>query len=187
MALSIGLSGYDRSNDYQLRNTNNVTQSTSKPEIINTRNLLAENPNSKVYIGSFGDKIEIGEQARQMNSARTKGISKVENETECQACANRKYVDGSNDPGVSFKAPGHISPEASASTVMAHEREHVSNRRASAQTEGKKVISQSVQIFTDICSECGKAYVSGGRTRTVTATNSQASNQQIGSKLDKFV
>ena len=44
---------------------------------------------------------------------------------ECQACKERKYQDGSNDPGVSFKAPGHISPESSAAVVMSHEQEHV--------------------------------------------------------------
>ena len=29
---------------------------------------------------------------------------------ECQTCKNRRYQDGSNEM-VSFKAPGHISPE----------------------------------------------------------------------------
>ena len=29
---------------------------------------------------------------------------------ECQTCKNRKYVDGSDDPNVSFKTPGHIDP-----------------------------------------------------------------------------
>ena len=45
---------------------------------------------------------------------------------ECETCKNRKYQDGS-DEMVSFKSAAHISPEASASRVRAHEQEHVSN------------------------------------------------------------
>ena len=35
-------------------------------------------------------------------------------------------------------------------------------------TEGKEVVFQSVQIKTAICPECGRVYVSGGKTTTVT-------------------
>ena len=45
---------------------------------------------------------------------------------QCETCKERKYQDGS-DEMVSFKSAAHISPEASASRVMAHEMEHVSN------------------------------------------------------------
>lgn len=86
--------------------------------------------------------------------------------TECSTCANRKYVDGSNDPGVSFKTPGHISPEASASVVKSHEMEHVASARGEDAKEGAKLISTSVTLHTSICPECGKSYVSGGTTRT---------------------
>ena len=89
--------------------------------------------------------------------------------TECQTCARRKYQDGSDDPGVSFKTPTRISPEEAPSKVMGHEREHVVRERAEAAREGRKVVSQSVSIHTDICPECGRVYVSGGVTRTVTA------------------
>ncbi len=34
--------------------------------------------------------------------------------------------------------------------------------------EGKDVVFQSVQIKTAICPECGRVYVSGGKTTTVT-------------------
>ncbi len=37
-----------------------------------------------------------------------------------------------------------------------------------ADNEGKRVVSQTVQIKTDTCEECGRIYVSGGLTRTVT-------------------
>ena len=34
---------------------------------------------------------------------------------KCETCENRKYQDGSTDPGVSFKTPGKINPDAAAS------------------------------------------------------------------------
>ena len=88
---------------------------------------------------------------------------------ECSTCASRTYQDGSNDPSVSFKGATHISPEQSASAVMGHEQEHVVNEQANAKQEGREVISQSVQIFSSVCPECGKSYVSGGVTKTTTA------------------
>ena len=39
---------------------------------------------------------------------------------KCEACANRKYQDGS-DEMVSFKSATHISTEAAATAVRAHE------------------------------------------------------------------
>ena len=84
---------------------------------------------------------------------------------ECQTCKNRKYKDGS-DEMVSFKSPAHISPESSASTVRAHEQEHVTNAYSKAATQNGKVLSASVSIRTSICPECGRSYVSGGTTRT---------------------
>lgn len=86
---------------------------------------------------------------------------------ECVTCAERRYVDGSNDGSVSFKTPGKISPEASAAVVMSHEMEHVSNEKASAAAEDREIVSQSVSLQTAICPECGKSYVAGGTTRTV--------------------
>lgn len=97
---------------------------------------------------------------------------------ECQTCKNRQYQDGSNDPGVSFKAPGHISPESSAAVVQSHEQEHVSNEQASALREGRKVVSQSVKLFTAVCPECGSTYVSGGETRTTTASDEKQDANQ---------
>lgn len=86
---------------------------------------------------------------------------------ECQTCKNRKYKDGSNDPGVSFKTPTHISPENAASAIRSHENEHVSHARAKALREDQKILSQSVTYHTDVCPECGRVYLSGGTTRTV--------------------
>ncbi|MBR4168325.1 MAG: hypothetical protein IKR47_01190 [Lachnospiraceae bacterium] len=84
---------------------------------------------------------------------------------ECETCKNRKYKDGS-DEMVSFKSAAHISPSASASRVMAHEMEHVSNAYSKAQEGNGKVLQASVTLHTAICPECGRAYVSGGETRT---------------------
>jgi hypothetical protein len=51
--------------------------------------------------------------------------------------------------------------------------EHVVREQAKAQREDRKVVSQSVTYRTAICPECGKSYVSGGTTRTVTAAKAQ--------------
>lgn len=101
------------------------------------------------------------------------GIMKIVEEGECQTCKERKYQDGSDDPGVSFKTASHIAPEQAASTVKGHEMEHVVREQAKAVREDRRVVSQNVTIHTDICPECGDVYVSGGTTRTVTAANPQ--------------
>jgi len=72
---------------------------------------------------------------------------------ECQACAERRYVDGSDDPSVSFKTPTQIDPEQSASMVMSHEMEHVANEQANADRDGREVVSQSVRLHSSICPE----------------------------------
>ena len=108
-----------------------------------------------------------------------KSAQEVMEEGECQTCKERKYQDGSDDPGVSFKTPTNIAPEQAASAVRGHENEHVIREQAKAQREDRKVVSQSVTYHTSICPECGKVYVSGGTTRTVTkADNSQQMEQQ---------
>ena len=87
---------------------------------------------------------------------------------ECKTCESRKYQDGSNDPGVSFKTATKLSPEEAASAVRSHENEHVVREQAKAEREDRKVVSQSVTLHTNICPECGDPYISGGTTRTVT-------------------
>jgi len=87
---------------------------------------------------------------------------------DCETCKNRKYQDGSDDPGVSFKTPSNISPEEAASKVRGHEYEHVYRNRAKAERENREVVSQTVTIKTSVCPECGTPYVSGGQTDTVT-------------------
>ena len=91
----------------------------------------------------------------------------AEEDHECETCENRTYVDGSNESDVSFKTAGHIAPEAAASTVRAHEYEHVRNAYQEDSKEGKELVSVSVSLKTAICPECGKTYVAGGKTRTL--------------------
>lgn len=92
---------------------------------------------------------------------------KAEKKGECQTCKERKYVDGSDEGNVSFKAPGHIAPEASAGVVMSHEKEHVANAKREGNKPGNELISASISLKTAICPECGRSYVAGGTTRTL--------------------
>lgn len=87
---------------------------------------------------------------------------------DCETCKNRRYQDGSNDSAVSFQQPTKMSPEQAASMVKSHEMEHVRREQYDAKENNKRIVSQSVQIKTDICPECGKTYVAGGLTRTRT-------------------
>ena len=119
------------------------------------------------------------QQVENPATGESKSAQKVMEEGECQTCKERKYQDGSDDPGVSFKTPTSVAPEQAASAVRGHENEHVVREQAKAQREDRKVVSQSVTYHTSICPECGKVYVSGGTTRTVTkADNSQQTEQQ---------
>jgi len=102
-----------------------------------------------------------------------KSAREVFEDGECQTCENRKYQDGSDDPGVSFKTATKLSPEEAATAVRGHEMEHVTREQAKASREDRQVISQSVTIKTAICPECGTVYTAGGTTRTVTKGNTE--------------
>ena len=97
--------------------------------------------------GSGGEAAGTGEA---QGTQGAEGVQKAAEEGKCQTCEQRKYKDGSNDPGVSFKT---------------------ATRVAKAKREDRRVVSQSVALKTSICPECGKVYVSGGVTRTTTASN----------------
>ena len=118
--------------------------------------------------------------SEEENAEETQGkAEESEEDQECQTCEKRKYQDGSADPGVSFKTPGHIDPKQSAATVRGHEMEHVVNNRAKAARENREIISQSVTLNTAICPECGTVYTSGGTTRTVfSGPKQQGENEQ---------
>lgn len=96
---------------------------------------------------------------------------------ECETCKNRRYQDQSDDPGVSFKSASKIAPGMVSSAVRGHEQEHVVRERAKAEREGREVVSQNVIIKTAICPECGKSYVAGGETITVTKKVPESNEQ----------
>lgn len=118
--------------------------------------------------------LEKQDQEGMEGVSENKSAREVMEESECETCKERKYQDGSDDPGVSFKTAAHISPEMSAATVRGHEMEHVVREQAEAEREGREVVSQSVSYQTSICPECGRAYVSGGTTRTTTMAAREA-------------
>lgn len=146
-----------------------------------------KDPQKDAYYG--GVIVEISAEgkaaANKFNASQTgqiqidtqsKGVAGIEGVKECQTCKNRKYVDDSSDPSVSYQSPAHISPGQAAGKVMAHEREHVTNEQARADREDRKIVSQTVSLSASICPECGRVYVSGGVTRTVTKSGN--SNNQ---------
>lgn len=115
------------------------------------------------------------EKTSELNNA----VEKADGSEKCQTCEQRKYQDGSDDMGVSFQTPTRIDPESVASAVRSHEQEHVTREQAKAEREGRRVVSQSVTLHTAICPECGKVYISGGTTKTVTAAESDLSGEDI--------
>ncbi|MGN0667450.1 MAG: hypothetical protein ACI4KF_13120, partial [Huintestinicola sp.] len=106
---------------------------------------------------------------------------------ECQTCKNRKYQDESDDSTVSFQNATKLSPEAASARVKAHENEHVRHNDADAKANGRKVVSSSVTIHTGICPECGKTYVSGGTTKTVTKNEQDLSARFNAGKENKSI
>ena len=100
------------------------------------------------------------------NTENTKKAEKAQGKAECETCATRKYMDGSNEADVSFKSATHVSSSAAASAVRSHEQMHVANAYQKAETDNGKVISAHVAIHTSICPECGRTYVAGGTTTT---------------------
>jgi hypothetical protein len=125
--------------------------------------------------------IEVRERAAGRGPDPFADLPKVENpnETECQTCKERQYVDGSNDSGVSFQTPTSVDPGTEASAVRAHEQEHVTRNSAKAQREGMSAHS-SVQLHSAICPECGRVYISGG---TTTTTYTRRADKNIAMKF----
>ncbi len=96
----------------------------------------------------------------------------------CKTCENRRYQDQSTDAGVSMKTPTQLAPQQAASAVAAHEQEHVTREQQKAKEHGRDVLMQSVTLHVAICPECGKPYVSGGETKTVTASPKQSESDR---------
>ena len=147
------------------------------------------------YSQSYSNTIQYRNTGEAQPTEQQLRAMKRNGAVRCEECATRTYVDGSNESDVSFKAPGHISPQASAATVMAHEQEHVANAYQSANKNNGQVIRATVTLDHAICSECGRSYVSGGTTgTTIKYTESNpyganakafdAANGAVGANLD---
>lgn len=136
----------------------------------------------------FGDPriVDASREKEEKEPYETKSAQETAEEGECQTCKRRKYQDGSDDPGVSFKTPTNIAPEQAQAAVRGHENEHVVRERAKAQREDRKVVSQSVTYHSAICPECGRVYTAGGTTRTVTAANSGKPEELPGINKEKL-
>lgn len=144
-------------------NAQNAQNIPGVPNIPNAQN--AQNAQDPQNVGNIGD-------GPDSEATGPESVQKTVEEGECQTCKERKYQDGSDDPGVSFKTASHIDPDQAAAAVRGHEQEHVVREQAKAVREDREVVSQSVSIHTAICPECGRTYISGGTTRTVTRANS---------------
>ena len=141
---------------------------------------------------NFQKKLNLSSHSSDMTVNSNTLSKEVQTGEACQTCKERKYLDGSDDPSVSFKTAGHIDPEDSASVVKSHEMEHVANEQASAKSKGKEVVSQSVALHTCVCPECGKTYVSGGTTKTTTKSETElpfnlGESNLKGNNVDEFV
>jgi hypothetical protein len=112
-------------------------------------------------------------------SRKKDGFEKDPPNCECETCRKRRYQDDSDDSMVSFQTPTTMTPNQARSRVMSHELEHVRREGIKARQEGKQIISQTVQIKTDTCEECGRIYVSGGLTRTVTRSDMRDFHQSF--------
>lgn len=123
------------------------------------------------------DTVQEGEDGRVVirnpGESTRKQAGRKSSPAECETCKNRKYQDGSDDPGVSFKSAAKISKGSAEATVRGHEYEHVNRNQAKADREGKEIVYQSVIIKHGICPECGDVYVTGGETTTVTRDKPQ--------------
>ncbi len=119
------------------------------------------------------------------NDEKTADMKRRFDSFECQTCKNRRYRDQSDDSGVSFQTASHIDPSAAYSAVRSHENEHVARNRTQAEQNGQKIAYQTVTINRAICPECGRSYVSGGVTHTVTKADNSAKYTVGDIRLEK--
>lgn len=87
-----------------------------------------------------------------------------------------------------MKSPTHLSTAEAGAAVSAHENEHVVREQAEASEEGREVVAESVRIFTAVCPECGRNYVSGGETTVVTRKKGDDKKQEngVGKIMDMY-
>ncbi len=138
--------------------------------------LVGKNKETGLPVVNTVEKSEKGSKGR--------GVNRDYGDIDCKTCSERRYQDGSDDPGVSMKSPTKLSPSQAGSAVRAHEQEHVTRETAKANNEGREIVSQTVDIHMGICPECGRSYVAGGTTTTTTKKASE--NNQKGVSMPSF-
>ncbi len=116
------------------------------------------------------NKTTAGVQKKEVNKTKT---------GDCQTCKERRYQDGSMDSGVSFKSPTKLTPEQASSAVISHEKEHYTREAQNAKSENKDVLVNSIRLHSSICPDCGRSYISGGETTTVTRTRPNSSPSPV--------
>ncbi|MGI6086115.1 MAG: hypothetical protein ACOYIF_11900 [Acetivibrionales bacterium] len=139
--------------------------------------------NMNVQAGSLRDPVDSPVEINK--EPQIDNLKKSDKVTECRTCKNRKYVDKSTDSGVSYQSPTRIAPGASFAAVSSHEQEHVTSEQVKAANNGRRVVSQTVQIYIDTCPECGRAYASGGKTTTITKGEARKPDYFMD-KMNKF-
>lgn len=133
------------------------------------------------YTGYSSSNVQAGKPVVNPGESTVIAPGRKSSPAECETCKNRKYQDGS-DEMVSFKSAAHISPEASASRVRAHEQEHVSNAYKKASQGNGKVLAANVTLKTAICPECGRSYTAGGTTTTKISYSDESNPYQQNKK-----
>lgn len=144
--------------------------------------------------GESGDTLAIGHSSMALVRKRESGYpydgsvsgtppgingkNPINGSHECQTCNNRTYRDVSDDSSVSFQTPTRISPEDAENLIRAHEQEHVSHEQGKAWKQGRRVTAQSVAIHYALCAECGRSYVAGGTTTTITQSDPEQRNNK---------
>ncbi|MDE6579452.1 MAG: hypothetical protein K2K41_02850 [Ruminiclostridium sp.] len=127
---------------------------------------------------------QIAKTAEQQSDKKKDGFIGDCPDCQCEKCRSRRYQDGSNDSRVSFQMPTVMDPVKARSRVMSHEMEHVRSEQHKAKQENKVVVSQSVRIMNDRCEECGRNYVKGGFTRTITRPKLEEFRKVVSGTLE---
>ncbi len=190
-AAAIGAGYTSGANSYQNQNT--PVSKTKLEDTINRlkreqekyKDLQKEERNQVANLPDKAVENKIQDLDKRINNlqARLDKMKGEKDDGKCETCENRKYQDGSNDPGVSFKNAAKVDPSAAEAAVRGHEQEHVSHNKAKAEKENKEIVYQSVRIKHAICPECGKNYVAGGETITVTRTKPQSESENLSDKF----
>jgi len=131
-----------------------------------------------------GDRVELSARVMNMQGRLESPDAVLEPEGACETCAERRYVDVSDDMSVSYQTPTNIHPSIAAIRVAAHEQEHVQNEQANAERNDRTITHQSVTFQYAICADCGTFYVAGGTTRTSSVANSEDETHEVGPSPD---